>query len=80
MHMTYILFPVLVRENLSSGIVSYFLMEAIIRILSGNQLKPLFFFSCTVISDQTLSYSNAPSYRLFFNFLRIRTKRKRFTH
>ena len=42
MHMTYVLFPVLVRENLNSGIVSYFLMEAIIRILSGNQLKPLF--------------------------------------
>lgn len=75
MHMTY----VLVRENLSSGIVSYFLMEAIIRILSGNQLKPLFFF-CTVIRDQTLSYSNAPSYRLFFNYLRIRAKRKRCTH
>ena len=44
MHMTYILFPVLVRENLSSGIiVSYFQMEAIIRIISGNQLQPVFF-------------------------------------
>ena len=43
MHKTYILFPVLVRDNLSSGIVSYFQMEAIIRILSGNQLQPVFF-------------------------------------
>ena len=70
MHMTYVLFPVLVRDNLSSGIVSYFLMEAIIRILSGNQLKPLFFSSCTVIRDQTLSYANALFIQIIFQLLK----------
>ena len=62
MHMTYILLPVLVRDNLSSGIVPYLQMEAIIRILSGNQHIQMPFL-----------------YRLFFNYLRIRAKRKRFT-